>query len=100
VSVYVYYWFRAAFLPVRRGHAFRIVLLTPCFYSFNMSSTGVQMNDGRVESRVENYTKFWKTDPTKEDEADNSKRLDSYTEVVNGEQPAFFFFFFFFFWVL
>lgn len=51
-----------------------------------MSSTGVQLNDGRVESRVENYTKFWKTDPTKEEEADNSKRLDSYTEVVNGEQ--------------
>ena len=50
-----------------------------------MSSTGVQLNDGRVESRVENYTKFWKADPTKEEEADNSKRLDSYTEVVNGE---------------
>ena len=53
-----------------------------------MSSTGVQMNDGRVESRVENYTKFWKTDPTKEEEADNKKRLNSYTEVVNGEQLA------------
>ncbi|KIM46709.1 hypothetical protein M413DRAFT_261257 [Hebeloma cylindrosporum] len=49
-----------------------------------MSSTGVQLNDGRVESRVENYTKFWKKDPTKEEDADNSKRLDSYTEVVNG----------------
>jgi len=53
-----------------------------------MSSTGVQLNDGRVESRVENYTKFWKKDPTKEVDADNSKRLDSYTDVVNGEQYA------------
>ena len=46
------------------------------------------MSDGRVESRVENYTKFWKTDPTKEEEGDNTKRLDSYTEVVNGEQTC------------
>ena len=53
-----------------------------------MSSTGVQLNDGRVESRVESYTKFWKKDPTKEEDADNHKRLDSYTEVVNGEQYA------------
>ena len=61
------------------------MVLTLSFYSINMSSTGVQLNDGRVESRVENYTKFWKKDPTKEEEADNSKRLDSYTEVVNGK---------------
>ncbi|KAF8962547.1 delta-sterol C-methyltransferase [Flammula alnicola] len=49
-----------------------------------MSATGVQRNDGRVENRVENYTKFWHKDPTKEQEADNENRLDSYTEVVNG----------------
>ena len=50
-----------------------------------MSSTGVVYNDGRVENRVENYTKFWKKDPTTEGEADNDKRLESYTDVVNGE---------------
>jgi sterol 24-C-methyltransferase len=53
-----------------------------------MSSTGVQLNDGRIESRVENYTKFWKKDPTNEEDSDNSNRLDSYTDVVNGEQHA------------
>ncbi|KDR80243.1 hypothetical protein GALMADRAFT_242548 [Galerina marginata CBS 339.88] len=49
-----------------------------------MSSTGVQLDDGRVQNRVENYTKFWKKDPTKEQDEDNDKRIESYTEVVNG----------------
>jgi sterol 24-C-methyltransferase len=40
--------------------------------------------DGRVESRVDNYTKFWQKDVSKEGEADNENRLDSYTDVVNG----------------
>jgi sterol 24-C-methyltransferase len=47
-------------------------------------STGVALNDGRVENRVENYTKFWKKDVATEGEADNDKRLESYTDVVNG----------------
>ncbi|KAF8814976.1 delta-sterol C-methyltransferase [Phlegmacium glaucopus] len=49
-----------------------------------MSSTGVKRSDGRVDDRIENYTKFWNTDLSQEQEADNAKRLDSYTEVVNG----------------
>jgi len=51
-----------------------------------MSSTGAidKRNDGRVTNRIENYTKFWNADPLKEQDADNAKRLDSYTDVVNG----------------
>jgi sterol 24-C-methyltransferase len=40
--------------------------------------------DGRVGSRIENYTGFWKQDTSKETEGDNANRLDSYTDVVNG----------------
>ena len=52
-----------------------------------MSSTGTidKRSDGRVTNRMENYTKFWNTDPLKEENADNAKRLDSYTDVVNGQ---------------
>ena len=52
-----------------------------------MSSTGAidKRSDGRVTNRIENYTKFWNVDPLKEQDADNAKRLDSYTDVVNGQ---------------
>ena len=50
-----------------------------------MSSTGTKGSDGRVSNRIENYTKFWNADPSKEQDADSTKRLDSYTDVVNGQ---------------
>ena len=63
-----------------------------------MSSTGVndKCSDGRVTNRIQNYTKFWNVDPLKEQDTDNVKRLDSYTDVVNGQLhlwslPFFFF---------
>ncbi|KAI6100430.1 S-adenosyl-L-methionine-dependent methyltransferase [Pisolithus croceorrhizus] len=40
--------------------------------------------DGRQESRLERYTKFWQKDLTRESEADSKGRLDKYTDVVNG----------------
>ncbi|KIK56503.1 hypothetical protein GYMLUDRAFT_174142 [Collybiopsis luxurians FD-317 M1] len=40
--------------------------------------------DGRSDSRIQNYTKFWQKDSSKEGETDSANRLDSYTEVVNG----------------
>lgn len=46
--------------------------------------SSVPRADGRVENRVENYTKFWKKDLQQEGTSDNENRLDSYTEVVNG----------------
>jgi len=49
-----------------------------------MSTSGVQLSDGRVQNRVENYTKFWNKDLNQETEVDNDKRLNNYTEVVNG----------------
>jgi len=54
-----------------------------------MSSTGVQLNDGRVGSRIENYNNFWHKDPSNEKEVDNDNRLNSYTEVVNGMSSLF-----------
>jgi len=47
-----------------------------------MSSAPLQ--DGRVQNRVENYTKFWKKDLKTEGAQDNDDRLDKYTDVVNG----------------
>ena len=44
----------------------------------------VPRSDGRIENRVENYTKFWKKDLNQEGSGDNEKRLESYTDVVNG----------------
>ncbi|KAH7913311.1 S-adenosyl-L-methionine-dependent methyltransferase [Hygrophoropsis aurantiaca] len=40
--------------------------------------------DGRQENRVENYTKFWQKDMSKEAEVDTQNRSESYTDVVNG----------------
>lgn len=52
-----------------------------------MSSTTVQTDDGRIQNRIENYSKFWQKDPNKEQDVDNQNRLESYTEVVNGNYP-------------
>ncbi|KAG6919835.1 hypothetical protein DXG01_000340 [Tephrocybe rancida] len=40
--------------------------------------------DGRVGNRIENYNGFWNKDLQRETEDGTEKRLDSYTEVVNG----------------
>lgn len=83
-------FFSRAFLKksqVIPGHS-PLLSLTPLdsnCCSSKMSSTGVKRSDGRVNDRIENYTKFWNADPLKEQEVDNAKRLDSYTEVVNGQ---------------
>jgi sterol 24-C-methyltransferase len=49
--------------------------------------TSTQYSDGRQQTRVENYTKFWQNDFGKEREADNQNRVESYTDVVNGIFP-------------
>jgi sterol 24-C-methyltransferase len=43
-----------------------------------------QLDDGRVGSRIENYSGFWKKDLTKEAQADSDSRVENYTDVVNG----------------
>ncbi|KIY47895.1 hypothetical protein FISHEDRAFT_65928 [Fistulina hepatica ATCC 64428] len=48
-----------------------------------MTSTQAQA-DGRVGGRIENYTKFWQKDMSKEASVDTENRVDSYTDVVNG----------------
>ena len=53
-----------------------------------MSAVSAEPNgvtlDGRHEKRMNNYTKFWQNDMSKEKDVDTSNRLESYTEVVNG----------------
>lgn len=44
----------------------------------------VAQADGRVNERIENYTKFWQKDISKDTEADTANRVESYTDVVNG----------------
>ena len=55
-----------------------------------MAPTATESNnvtaDGRQENRISNYTKFWQNDMSKEKDVDTSNRLESYTEVVNGER--------------
>ena len=41
--------------------------------------------DARVGQRIENYTNFWQKDMAKEEDVDTENRVDSYTDVVNGE---------------
>lgn len=48
------------------------------------TTTNIPMEDGRVENRLQNYTKFWKTDLNKEEKHDSENRLNQYTDVVNG----------------
>jgi hypothetical protein len=40
--------------------------------------------DGRQGGRIQNYTKFWQKDISKEADVDNQNRVESYTDVVNG----------------
>lgn len=47
--------------------------------------------DGRQNARIENYTKYWQKDITKEGKVDTDNRVDAYTDVVNGERSLFFY---------
>ncbi|KAF9467809.1 delta-sterol C-methyltransferase [Collybia nuda] len=49
-----------------------------------MSANPAALADGRVGSRIENYNNFWQKDPNREEDVDAEKRLNSYTDVVNG----------------
>jgi sterol 24-C-methyltransferase len=44
----------------------------------------VQLDDGRVGSRIENYAGFWQKDIKKEAQVDSDTRVENYTDVVNG----------------
>jgi sterol 24-C-methyltransferase len=43
-----------------------------------------RLDDGRVDSRFENYSRFWQKDLTKEAQVDSDNRIDNYTDIVNG----------------
>ncbi|KAI0942168.1 hypothetical protein AcV7_002676 [Taiwanofungus camphoratus] len=40
--------------------------------------------DGRVGSRIQNYTGFWQKDISKDGKADTDNRVENYTDVING----------------
>lgn len=46
--------------------------------------SSVQLDDGRVGSRIENYAGFWQKDIQKEAQVDSDTRVENYTDVVNG----------------
>jgi sterol 24-C-methyltransferase len=41
--------------------------------------------DGRVNSRIENYTAFWEKDSAKDSDVQKANRVENYTDVINGE---------------
>lgn len=43
-----------------------------------------KLDDGRVGSRIENYSDFWHKDIRKEGQVESDNRLENYTDVVNG----------------
>ncbi|CAE6395872.1 unnamed protein product [Rhizoctonia solani] len=43
------------------------------------------LDDGRVKSRVANYTAFWDNDSTKDGDAHKDNRLENYKDVINGD---------------
>ncbi|CCO29390.1 hypothetical protein BN14_03402 [Rhizoctonia solani AG-1 IB] len=48
-----------------------------------MANTEV-LDDGRVKSRVANYTAFWDNDSAKDGDAHKDNRLENYKDVING----------------
>ena len=41
--------------------------------------------DGRIDSRIQNYTNFWPKDTQLDSKVDTDTRVDNYTEVINGK---------------
>ena len=52
-----------------------------------MSTTTAPSADGRVNSRIANYTGFWEKDSAKDTDVQKSNRLENYTDVINGIGP-------------
>jgi len=52
--------------------------------SIKPSMSAPKLDDGRVGSRIENYSDFWQKDTAKEAQVDSDNRLENYTDVVNG----------------
>jgi hypothetical protein len=55
----------------------------------NSGTIGVLNGDGRVNSRIANYTAFFETDSKNDSEEHKKNRLENYTDVVNGKDDRF-----------
>jgi sterol 24-C-methyltransferase len=51
-----------------------------------MSKTSAK--DGRVDTRISNYTAFWEKDKSKESQIGTDNRTENYEEVINGESST------------
>lgn len=59
-------------------------LCTNIDYVSRKMSSPAPLEDGRIGSRIENYTGFWQKDMDKEAKVDTENRVDNYTDVING----------------
>ncbi|OCH85645.1 hypothetical protein OBBRIDRAFT_838789 [Obba rivulosa] len=46
--------------------------------------TAPETGDGRVGSRIQNYTTYWQNDGEQDDKTGTENRVENYTDVVNG----------------
>lgn len=51
----------------------------------NLGTVSVPNGDGRINSRIANYTAFFETDSKDDSEEHKKNRLENYTDVVNGK---------------
>ena len=45
------------------------------------------LKDGRVKSRLVNYTEFWDKDAARDGNLQKENRVENYTDVINGMPP-------------
>lgn len=50
-------------------------------------AVSIPNGDGRVNSRIENYTAFFEKNSANDNEEQKKNRLENYTDVVNGNSP-------------
>jgi hypothetical protein len=63
----------------------------PCLHTHSHSPQPPNMDsskpDGRINSRIENYTKFFEADGATDSKEHTENRLQNYADVVNGKVP-------------
>ena len=55
----------------------------------NSGTVSTCNGDGRLNSRIANYTAFFETDSKNDTEEHKKNRLENYTDVVNGKYYSF-----------
>ena len=76
--------YRVLFVQHHPSFPARINLEKPSFSLSLIAMSSTRLDDGRVGSRIENYSGFWQKDTSKEAQVDSDTRVENYTDVVNG----------------